>query len=140
MKEKKCFAWAPPDYRRCPGASGNQGRPSSHPSHASVKAVIFDCDGTLVDSEASGMTALHEQACKLGYSLPQAQALDAFRGRRMALCVEMIEASLGQAAPAISLTPCAAPWRTNSAKASAPCPARKYAQSCQRGRFSPGGA
>ena len=72
---------------------------SSHLTPACVKAVIFDCDGTLVDSETSGMTALHEQACKLGYTLPLAQALDAFRGRRMALCVEMIEANLGHAAP-----------------------------------------
>ena len=72
---------------------------SSPPAPFPVKAVIFDCDGTLVDSETSGMTALHEEACKLGYTLPLAQALDAFRGRRMALCVEMIEANLGQAAP-----------------------------------------
>lgn len=64
------------------------------------KAVIFDCDGTLVDSETSGMTALHEQACKLGYALPLAQALDGFRGRRMALCIEMIEAHIGRPAPA----------------------------------------
>ncbi|CAN5352581.1 HAD family hydrolase [soil metagenome] len=73
--------------------------PISHPSPAPAKAVIFDCDGTLVDSETIGMTALHEEARKLGFSLPLAQALDAFRGRRMALCVEMIEAGLGQAAP-----------------------------------------
>ena len=74
----------------------------SHPTRSSPSspiAVIFDCDGTLIDSETSGMTALHEQACKLGYTLPLAQALDVFRGRQMALCVEMIEASIGRAAP-----------------------------------------
>ena len=64
-----------------------------------VKAVIFDCDGTLVDSETSGMTALYEEACKLGYSRPLAQAIEAFRGKRMALCVALIEADLGRAAP-----------------------------------------
>jgi len=67
---------------------------------APFKAVIFDCDGTLVDSETSGMTALHEQARKLGYSLPLAQALDAFRGRQLARCVEMIEADTGRRTPA----------------------------------------
>ena len=67
---------------------------SSHPLPSPVKAVIFDCDGTLVDSETSGMTALHEQACKLGYTLSLTQALDAFRGRHMALCVEMIDCCL----------------------------------------------
>ena len=72
----------------------------SSPAPAVVKAVIFDCDGTLVDSETSGMTALHEQACKLGYSLPLAQALDGFRGRQMARCIEMIEAHIGRPAPA----------------------------------------
>jgi HAD superfamily hydrolase (TIGR01509 family) len=79
--------------------SDNQRMTSSHSSPIPFKAVIFDCDGTLVDSETSGMTALHEQACKLGYSLPLAQALDAFRGRRMALCIEMIEAHIGRPAP-----------------------------------------
>lgn len=73
---------------------------SSHPAPTPFKAVIFDCDGTLVDSETSGMTALYEEACKLGYSLPLAQALDGFRGRRMALCIEMIEARIGRPAPA----------------------------------------
>lgn len=55
---------------------------SSSPEPRHFKAVSFDCDSTLVDSETSGMTALYEQACKLGYSLPLAQALDDFRGRR----------------------------------------------------------
>ncbi|MEO6319025.1 MAG: HAD family hydrolase, partial [Polaromonas sp.] len=68
---------------------------SSHPAPASFKAVIFDCDGTLVDSETSGMTALYEEACKLGYSLPLAQALNDFRGRRLALCIELIETDTG---------------------------------------------
>ena len=45
------------------------------------------------------MTALHEQACKLGYTLPLAQAQGVFRGRQMALCDQMIEASIGRAAP-----------------------------------------
>ena len=63
------------------------------------KAIIFDCDGTLVDSETSGMTALYEEACAIGYNLPLEQALVDFRGRRLALCIEMIEANIGHRAP-----------------------------------------
>ena len=81
-------------------ASDNQDMTLSHPAPTHFKAVIFDCDGTLVDSEASGMTALYEEACKLGYSLPLAQALDDFRGRRLALCIELIEAHIRRPAPA----------------------------------------
>jgi len=64
------------------------------------EAVIFDCDGTLVDSETAGMAALHEEAAKLGYGVPLAQALELFRGRQMALCIEMVEAALDRPAPA----------------------------------------
>ncbi len=63
------------------------------------KAVIFDCDGTLVDSETSGITAMHEEACKLGYTAPLEFALQHFRGKRMAVCFAMIESGLGYAVP-----------------------------------------
>lgn len=63
------------------------------------KAIIFDCDGTLVDSEISGMTALYEQAVILGYSHTVAQALQDFRGKRLALCIALIEENIGHAAP-----------------------------------------
>lgn len=63
------------------------------------KAVIFDCDGTLVDSETSGITAMHEQACKLGYAMPLDYALLEFRGKRMAACFAMIEKGLGHPVP-----------------------------------------
>ena len=72
----------------------------AQPTPAPVKAIIFDCDGTLVDSETSGMTALYEEACALGYSLPLELALRDFRGKRMALCIALIEGNLGRPAPA----------------------------------------
>ncbi len=72
---------------------------SRNRSTTAVKAVIFDCDGTLVDSETSGMTALYEEACKLGYSLSLEHALDDFRGNRMAVCIAQVERNLGHAAP-----------------------------------------
>lgn len=53
-----------------------------------------------MDSETAGMTALHEEAGKLGYSLPLAQALEEFRGRQMAVCIEMIEVHIRRPAPA----------------------------------------
>lgn len=71
--------------------------PEQRPSN--LKAVIFDCDGTLVDSETSGVTAMHEEACKLGYTAPLKFALEQFRGKRMAACFAMIESGLGHALP-----------------------------------------
>ena len=68
-------------------------------SSPTVKAVIFDCDGTLVDSETSGMTALYEEACKLGYDRPLEQALHDFRGQQMASCIARIESQIGRASP-----------------------------------------
>lgn len=65
-----------------------------------LQAIIFDCDGTLVDSEISGMTALYDEARALGFSLPLEQALGLFRGQRMARCFALIEADIGRAVPA----------------------------------------
>lgn len=69
------------------------------PCASPPKAVIFDCDGTLVDSETSGITAIHEEARKLGYAMPLSYALNNFRGKRMAVCFTMIEEALGHAVP-----------------------------------------
>ena len=33
---------------------------------SAIRAVIFDCDGTLVDSETSGLEVLHGLACAEG--------------------------------------------------------------------------
>ncbi|MES2944981.1 MAG: HAD-IA family hydrolase [Pseudomonadota bacterium] len=71
----------------------------SNPKAVAIQAVIFDCDGTLVDSETSGMTALHGEATKLGFSIPLAQALHDFRGKRMAVCIAMVEANIGRPVP-----------------------------------------
>jgi HAD superfamily hydrolase (TIGR01509 family) len=49
-----------------------------------IRAVIFDSDGTLVDSEVPGMDALHEMAVAAGLSLSRAEAHARFRGGRMA--------------------------------------------------------
>ncbi|MFC5520000.1 HAD family hydrolase [Polaromonas jejuensis] len=60
------------------------------------KAIIFDCDGTLVDSETPGLDVLYEEAVKLGARMTREEAHAEFRGRRMALCVESIGRRLAQ--------------------------------------------
>jgi HAD superfamily hydrolase (TIGR01509 family) len=64
-----------------------------------IQAVIFDCDGTLVDSEVPGMDVIHEQACALGLTFTREQAHQQFRGVRMANCIAWIEAQLPQVPP-----------------------------------------
>lgn len=59
-----------------------------------IRAVIFDCDGTLVDSEEPGIEVLHAMACDLGLSLTRDQALRRFRGVRMAECIQWIGSQL----------------------------------------------
>jgi HAD superfamily hydrolase (TIGR01509 family) len=57
-------------------------------------ALIFDCDGTLVDSETPGLDVLFEEATRLGATLTRREADTLFRGRRMALCIDTIARQL----------------------------------------------
>lgn len=57
-----------------------------------IDALIFDCDGTLVDSEEPGLEVLHALALEAGLDLTLAQALLRFRGVRMTECVAWIAA------------------------------------------------
>lgn len=59
-----------------------------------IRAVIFDCDGTLVDSEVPGIDVMHAHACALGLDLTREQAHQQFLGARMADCVAWIGARL----------------------------------------------
>ena len=56
-----------------------------------MKAIIFDCDGTLVDSERIGVEALAEVASVYGAALDVAVLLQQLRGLNMAACVREIE-------------------------------------------------
>lgn len=56
--------------------------------------IIFDCDGTLVDSEVPGLDVLHELACAEGVHFTWEEAHQRFRGVRMAQCVSWIGAQL----------------------------------------------
>ena len=64
-----------------------------------AQAIIFDCDGTLVDSERVGNAALIECVAELGLQLSLDQALEHFAGRKMADTLAMIEAWLGKPIP-----------------------------------------
>ena len=65
-----------------------------------TQAVIFDCDGTLVDSEPLSALVFAEALAAEGLAITPAEALAAFRGRRMALCLEHAAALLGRPLPA----------------------------------------
>jgi beta-phosphoglucomutase-like phosphatase (HAD superfamily) len=64
-------------------------------THA-IKAILFDLDGTLIDSETPGLDVLHEQAARLGVPITREQVHADFRGMRMSLIVESIGARLAR--------------------------------------------
>ncbi len=64
-----------------------------------IEAVIFDADGTLVDSEAPGLDVLHQQALALGLAWERAALHDRFRGVRMADCAARLAAEAGRSDP-----------------------------------------
>jgi HAD superfamily hydrolase (TIGR01509 family) len=52
-----------------------------------IAALLFDLDGTLVDSEKAGLDVLHEMACALGADWSREASHARFRGVPMPLCV-----------------------------------------------------
>ncbi|MGG5887682.1 HAD-IA family hydrolase [Falsiroseomonas sp. HC035] len=65
-----------------------------------VRALIFDCDGTLVDSEPLGAAVFAEALAELGLALTAEAALARFRGRRLATTLAEVGGLLGHALPA----------------------------------------
>lgn len=61
--------------------------------------VIFDCDGTLVDSEELGTRVLLEMAAELGLQRPLQETNLLFRGWKLDDCVAQIQAWLGRPLP-----------------------------------------
>ncbi len=59
-----------------------------------IAALLFDLDGTLVDSEGPGLDVLFEEAVKLGVAITREEAHAQFRGRHMALIIESVGARL----------------------------------------------
>lgn len=65
-----------------------------------IDLVIFDCDGTLVDSEVVAAEAWSEYVARYGVDLTAREALQRFRGVSMTLCRAHIEALHGAPLPA----------------------------------------
>lgn len=61
--------------------------------------VIFDCDGVLVETEPGETAAILEVARRYGYRAGLGEALDAFRGRRLAEVQRLIEDAVEAALP-----------------------------------------
>ncbi|MEK6346303.1 MAG: HAD-IA family hydrolase [Burkholderia sp.] len=76
--------------------------PAAHgaaPARHAIRAVIFDCDGTLVDSEPIAIAALLDEAEAEGFAMSRHDGEARFKGVKMALCVAEIERQLGRALP-----------------------------------------
>lgn len=65
-----------------------------------IDLVIFDCDGTLVDSEVVAAQAWSDHVATYGVDLTAQQALAQFRGVSMTLCLARIEELHGKPLPA----------------------------------------
>ncbi|WP_211460589.1 HAD family hydrolase [Collimonas silvisoli] len=70
------------------------------PETSPVDLVIFDCDGTLVDSETVATDVLVAYLAELGTQLSAEVALARFKGGRMADCVIELEQMRGKPLPA----------------------------------------
>lgn len=55
-----------------------------------IEAVIFDCDGTLVDSETLGGRAMYETATKYGCTLDEPTLVAACLGSNMQLSIDLM--------------------------------------------------
>lgn len=64
-----------------------------------IDAVIFDCDGTLVDSEPLANAALVDALAALGIHMSLEEAMRRYVGGRMADCVADIEQRTGRKLP-----------------------------------------
>lgn len=65
-----------------------------------TEAVIFDCDGVLVDTEPVGNAVLAELVTELGIATTPEQSVETYMGRSMASCLAMLEERLGEPPPA----------------------------------------
>ena len=68
-------------------------------SLADFDAIIFDCDGTLVDSEPITVQVLVDHVSEFGLKLDYDQALGLFVGRDMQMIVEVLEKQMDKSLP-----------------------------------------
>ena len=67
-----------------------------------LDAVLFDCDGTLVDSETLSAELIAVMLGELGHVTTMQEVLLDFRGRQLAKCIEDLEARYGTLPPAFA--------------------------------------
>ncbi len=63
-------------------------------------AVIFDCDGVLVDSEGLMNRVFRTMLGEIGLAYTAEETTRTFMGRSMKSCLQIVEAQLGRAVPA----------------------------------------
>lgn len=64
-----------------------------------VEGVIFDCDGTLVDSEVISMQVLQQLCADQGLALSMEEAMASFAGNELAVVLQILESKLGRGLP-----------------------------------------
>ena len=64
-----------------------------------IKAVISDCDGTLVESEFLSNEVLSAYAAEFGLEITAREATELFSGGQMANSLQVLESRLGQSLP-----------------------------------------
>jgi HAD superfamily hydrolase (TIGR01509 family) len=64
-----------------------------------IEAVIFDCDGTLVDSETLSLAVLVEFVAEFGLDIPHEEALQEFAGNELSVVFRIIEERLERSLP-----------------------------------------
>ncbi|MFY0663635.1 MAG: HAD family phosphatase [Natronospirillum sp.] len=62
-------------------------------------AILFDCDGVLVDSETIATRALHRSLQGVGLTLTEHDVAQQFTGHAWPRCIEMIEELIGRTLP-----------------------------------------
>jgi len=64
-----------------------------------IRAVIFDCDGTLVDSETLSLSVLVEFVAEHGVQISHQEAMEQYAGNELAVVLRDIEGRLGRSLP-----------------------------------------
>lgn len=63
------------------------------------QCIIFDCDGVLVDSEATSIAVLLELGATIGFEMELAAAIDHFSGQSLFTVLQYMEAQTGHQFP-----------------------------------------
>lgn len=63
------------------------------------QCIIFDCDGVLVDSEATSIAVLLELGATIGFEMELSAAVDHFSGQSLFTALQYMEAKVGRKFP-----------------------------------------